>query len=378
MSPRIQALRRAQKSAADQARSLCKLAEATGRRLTAEEMTAVNKFIEIAKGYRDEADALDKIAAKVASIEGNTSPTGDGLLARFKAAGWSPTEQPRASLPFREFYVAAKAGSIEAGDIDAFGRTETEGAPLGADQRRLYPNLPMESVDSATTSVETFRQLSRTLASPADMQRTITATTEKPETDSEAEVETLALKQVATKQSGTPNILLARPAFATMVQQDLRLAFEDAIDDLVIDALNAAPPTQQVAGSDTFREVREAITTLQGEGYSPDIVALSPNMAEDLDLFRDGDTAEHYVFATSARQTGIAPLFGLKIAVVKNLINAFVMDTQAVGRLYLSPVTLASFEENDGASNSTLVRIEANGAFGIERPSAVVEILTGS
>lgn len=379
MTPRIQALRRAQKGAADQARNICKLAEATGRRLDPAEKAQVEKLIEIATNYKSEAEALEKIEAKVAGVEHAVTAKGDGLLARFKAAGWNPAEQPRASIPFREFYAASKAATLEAGDINALNRIENEGAPLGYDERRLYPNLPMETVDAGATSVETFRQLSRTLAAPGDMQRAIDATSEKPETSSQAEVEALALKQIATKQSGIPNILLTRPAFATMVQQDLRLAFEDAVDDLVIDAINAGPgPTQQLPTGDTFREVRQAITTLQASGFDPNLVALSPEMAEDLDLFQDGSTDLRYVFATSARQTGASPLWGLKIAVVKNLVNAFVIDTSAIGRLYLSPVSLASFEENDGATNTTLVRIEANGNFGVERPTAAVEILTGS
>jgi hypothetical protein len=43
------------------------------------------------------------------------------------------------------------------------------------------------------------------------------------------------------------------------------------------------------------------------------------------------------------------------------------VDSQAFGRLYVSPVSLASFEENAGETNTSLVRFEGNAAFGIER-----------
>lgn len=350
------------------------------RSLTKKERDIVDHHTREAAKLKSDIEHVQAVNEDLAGLQrGLSGPGGgDSVLARFKAAGFDPASNPRASIPFRDFYVAAKAGTLESGDLDALNRIQTEGAPLGYDARRLYPNLPMQAVDSGATSVETFRQLSRTLASPASMQRAIDATSTKPTTSTGAEIESLSLQQVATVNPGIPNVLLARPAFTTMVQQDLRLAFEDAVDDLVVDAIAAADTTPSAFGMDTFSSVREAIKELTDAGYSPDLVALSSEMHKDLDLFRDGGTNEQYAFATTARQTGIAPLFGLKVAVVKNLVNAFVLDTKAAGRLYLSPVELRSFEENDGSTNTTLVRIEAHGAFGVERPTAITEILSGS
>jgi hypothetical protein len=51
-----------------------------------------------------------------------------------------------------------------------------------------------------------------------------------------------------------------------------------------------------------------------------------------------------------------------------------VVDTNAFGKLYASPLTLARFEENAGASNTSTVRLEGNAAFGVERTSAAVRI----
>jgi hypothetical protein len=51
-----------------------------------------------------------------------------------------------------------------------------------------------------------------------------------------------------------------------------------------------------------------------------------------------------------------------------------VVDSQAFGRLYASPISLASFEENAGKTNTTLVRMEGHAAFGTERQAAAVRI----
>jgi hypothetical protein len=40
----------------------------------------------------------------------------------------------------------------------------------------------------------------------------------------------------------------------------------------------------------------------------------------------------------------------------------------------MSPISLASFEENYGRTNSTTVRMEGHGVFGVERQNAAVRI----
>lgn len=60
--------------------------------------------------------------------------------------------------------------------------------------------------------------------------------------------------------------------------------------------------------------------------------------------------------------------------VSKNIANPTAVDSQAYGKLYTSPVSLASFEENAGKTNSSLVRFEGSAAFGIERLTAAVRI----
>jgi hypothetical protein len=51
-----------------------------------------------------------------------------------------------------------------------------------------------------------------------------------------------------------------------------------------------------------------------------------------------------------------------------------VVDSSAVGRLYLSPITLARFEEAAGQTNSSTLRLEGHGLFNVERIQAAVRI----
>ena len=107
-----------------------------------------------------------------------------------------------------------------------------EGVPLGYDTRWLYPVVPATAVDAATTSVQYLRQSARSLAGTAVI-RAIDATTTKPETSSTVEYETLQLSQVATVSSGIPRIHAAQPMFQSVVEQDLRLASNDGLDEVV-------------------------------------------------------------------------------------------------------------------------------------------------
>jgi hypothetical protein len=102
---------------------------------------------------------------------------------------------------------------------------------------------------------------------------------------------------------------------------------------------------------------------------------LTPANAETLDLLTSGGTAGWpgpYVFGPG----NFAPptVFNLQRRISKNLANPVVVDSAAYGRLYAGPVSLQRFEENAGASNSSLVRFEGNALFNVERSGAAVRI----
>jgi uncharacterized protein len=159
-----------------------------------------------------------------------------------------------------------------------------EGVGLGYDQRWLFPVLPTTSVDAATTAVQYLRQSARTLAGTAVI-RPLDSVTTKPETSSTVEYQTLQLNQVATVQTGIPRIHAQQPMFQRLVEQDLRYAVNDGLDEIARRGLVLAGTI--VKGTDDILEVtRKAMTLVQADGYSPNVLAIDPAGAQALDLLR--------------------------------------------------------------------------------------------
>ena len=85
---------------------------------------------------------------------------------------------------------------------------------LGVDSRYVFPRVRTISVQADTTGVQSYRQKSRTLASPSDMVRDLDAVSPaKPESVTVAEIVNEELKMVATVSSGVPNVLLQSTSF---------------------------------------------------------------------------------------------------------------------------------------------------------------------
>jgi hypothetical protein len=179
--------------------------------------------------------------------------------------------------------------------------------------------FPSVDVDSGTTSVQSFRQSSRTLADPTAMVRAIDATSMKPETDTTTEVVTEALKQVANVSTGTPNVLLESPAFRDFVETDLRLAFGDAMDAHVVGQLAAMNPPDVGSVANLLKGARRAITLIQAAGYTPSVIAASPEDLEALDLLMSSGPEMTYQFALTATGPNAANLWGLRRVAVKDL-----------------------------------------------------------
>jgi hypothetical protein len=121
--------------------------------------------------------------------------------------------------------------------------------------------------------------------------------------------------------------------------------------------------------------IRRSVSVLWAAGYNPDTVILTPSNSETIDLLTTGGTAGWPgAYAFGAASLGPDRIFGMQVRVSKNIANPTVVDSQVFGRLYAGPVALASFEENAGQTNTSLVRFEGNAAFGIERLTAAVRI----
>ncbi len=114
------------------------------------------------------------------------------------------------------------------------------------------------------------------------------------------------------------------------------------------------------------------MTTIYANGYNPNLLILTPAASEGLDILQTVGTEKLYVFGAGRFAPG--ELFGMSVRVSKTVAAPAVVDSTALGQLYVSPISLASFEENAGRTNTTLVRMEGNGVFGVERQNAAVRI----
>jgi HK97 family phage prohead protease len=244
-----------------------------------------------------------------------------------------------------------------------------DGVPLGYDARWLYPVLPTTAVSDATTSVQYLRQSARTLAGTAVI-RPLDSVSTKPETATTVEYQTLQLSQVATVVSNVPRILGAQPLFQSLVEADLRYSINDGLDELVRRGVTTAGTAASVTG-DILQKVRRAMTVVGTAGYNADVLAIDPAGAESLDLLQTSGTEKMYVFNAGAAAP--AP-YGLRVRVWKSAGTAL-LDSQAFGRLYVSPVELRSFEQDAGSTNRQTVRMECAAGYAVERVSAGLKIL---
>jgi uncharacterized protein len=296
-----------------------------------------------------------------------SAPSARGLADEFRAAGF-PGET--ATIPWQAFEDRAVTWT---GSVDNISKARGTAADLGYDQRYAWPAFARVPVDEGVTSVDVFTQTARSLATAANVVRAVDAVTNKPETGSTLTIVTTAMKQVATVQSGIPNVYLESPAFNTIVENDLRLALNDGLDKLILDAIAASG--FQAPGTDPLLvSIRKAMTTLYAAGYNPDTLLLTPANAEALDTLVSGISGgtNDFVFAPA----NFAPnqIFGLNKRVSKSIPAAAVVDSRALGKLYAIRVSLGRFEENAGKTNTSLVRLETHAVFGVERQNAAVRI----
>jgi hypothetical protein len=134
--------------------------------------------------------------------------------------------------------------------------------------------------------------------------------------------------------------------------------------------------TASTVTGDVFQKVRRAMTVVQGNGYSPDVLAIDPAGAEALDLHRSAGSEQFYTFGAGRFAPG--DIFGLRVRVWKGGTGGpgtAIMDSNSFGRLYASPVELRSFEANAGLTNTQNVRMELNCGYAVERPTAGLRIL---
>ncbi len=296
------------------------------------------------------------------------------LYGQFKKAGWAPGSG-RTEISWNDFETASESRALTwTGSVDNVAQLDSAAGPFGYDVRYAWPAFQRQPVDSSVTSVNVLTQTARTLPTAANVVRAINAVTAKPESASTVTMVVTSMKQLAAVTSGVPNIMLEQSGIESVIGNDLRLAYSDGLDKLILDAI-AASGFQAPSTDPLLTSIRKCVTTLWGLGYNPDTVLLTPAASETLDLLVSGisgGTAD-YVFGPGQFALG-RTIFGMNVRISKTIPATAVVDSRALGKLYVGPVSLSTFEESAGSTNSSLVRFEGNGVFGVERQNAAVRI----
>lgn len=295
------------------------------------------------------------------STGGRTGGEGPFSLA-IRRAGWDPTTKARVTLGVGDGLLQSITFSDPIGSA-APVRLPAPDA-LGQDRRYIYPALRQVGMAETDTRVDYLRQTARSLAAPSDMVRGLDETGTKPTSTFTAGIESAELKQVAHTISGVPNIVARQRAFGDLINGEMRLGLSEALDYMVVQAVNGASLSMAGAGTNLAEHVRKAITVVTAAGYLPDVVAFPPGYAEtfDIDLL------------TLQNSVGADGLWGLQPRVSKSLTVPIVFDSSAFGSVYLTPTAFQSFEMDAGASNSQLFRAELNAVAIIDRPDAACEV----
>jgi hypothetical protein len=291
------------------------------------------------------------------------------LSGAFRKAGWKPGV--RAEIAWGEFEQAAECRALTwTGSVDNVNVLRRDAGAFGFDQRYAWPAFPRVGVDAGVTSVAVLTQTARSLPTPASTVRAIDAVTAKPEAGSTITVVSVPMHQVAAVQSGIPNVYLQQSQIESIIGQDLRLAVNEGLDKLVLDAL--ALSGFEAPGTAILDSIRAAMSTIQMAGYNPDTLIVDPATAEQLDTLKTSGPELIYVFGPA--RMAPAQVYGLNVRISKTIPAPAVVDSAAFGKMYASPVSLQTFEENDGSTNTSLVRLELHAAFGTERQDAAVRI----
>jgi HK97 family phage prohead protease len=289
-----------------------------------------------------------------------------GLADEFRHAGF-PGET--ATIPFEAFEDRAVTWT---GSVATMNAASSTAAGLGYDKRWIWPLFARAPVDEGATSVDVPTQTARSLATAANVVRAIDAVTTKPETGSTVTIVNTPLNQVANKQSGIPNVFLESQAINSIVNEDLTLALNDGLDKLVLDKI-ALSGFRDPSTDNMVAAVRKTITVMRASGYSPNLLILTPAADEALDLLVSGVTGGTADYVFSPGQFG-PELWGLTRRVSKSIPASAIVDTRVFGKLYASRVSLARFEENAGATNTSLIRLETHAVLGVERSAGAIRI----
>lgn len=357
-------------------------AKAINRRtdLTDRERDDLVKKVERIEQLRKAIDEQDRIKEALHGLPGDPGDDGqgNGLYAALKAAGFqlgrpgTITEGAKAGayeVPFSAITRGYKSDLI-ATQTDAAAESRQAPSPLGVDGRHVFPFIPQTPISLQETKISFLKQTTRTLPTVASMQLAIDSAATKPVTDTVATLVTAEPVWVATISNPQPNILFGIPALRQLLDADMSLAYRNSVDDLVLDAIDAATTNTRAQGTDLVGDaIYLAAQDVIDDGFNPQLVIMGTTIASVLALTKDGNDRYNSPFAAGNPLEKLTPVVNPQASATK----IFVVDP-TVTELFRSPV---AFEANSALyfeSNRTVARVEGLAYAAVRQGNGICEL----
>jgi hypothetical protein len=301
---------------------------------------------------------------------GDDSMSGTNLQQAYLSKGWDIESRPKVNLGPVLGQKALMADGSDANIQHIAGISS-----IGADARFAYPSFPSVSLGNAT-SLTALVQTVRTLATPTDMDVSLTGSTTKPESVVTAAPVTVDAIMIAHVTELIPNALFKLPSFSEFIQREMSFGLGRGIDSYLLAQLAAASGTvAHSQGTDTlFATYRNAIRVARAEGYSPNLAVMHPNDAADLDLLVDND--EHFYGSGPQGSPGFPSLWGMKVVESVSATEGYpiLVDTQLFGKVYFGALEWAVNPFEEFRTNRSRGRLEVPMAVVVQQAEGIVEI----
>ena len=245
---------------------------------------------------------------------------------------------------------------------------------MARDDRHVWMAFPVEDVEASDLGVSDYRQIGERSVT-GNVERDPVSLAEKAKLNIEVEAETTPLRQLAVFIDKVPAKLIeAVDTFEDFLTSELSYQLSVALDAHVLAAITAAEPTKGETGTGLWVKIRQAVKAMRAQGGKPSVLAVSPDVAAELDTMTAG-ADDLPVFPLGA-VGGSSPLFGLTIIEVPGLTKPLLIDPTAAGVLYLGAARVFADPFSGLAKNEVRLRVEcealmwvrdANGLYSIDK-----------
>jgi hypothetical protein len=334
---------------------------------TPDEKARVEAYLTRVREIRDTAKLREHVEQTTtpAGGPGGGQSAGAKFVNLLGAAGWHLKANPSVEVSAYSAFKTTVPGPEEINPSRPGGVVA-----MGRDSRFLHPHLIQEDTGGAT-AVQDFKQTARSVS--GDVERGLTATSEKARLSTTTELVTAPVRQFAVVIEDIPNAVLeSAPQFRAYWDAEGRFQVDRALDAHVVAQIEAAGPTVGESGATLIEKIRNAVAAMRADGAEPDLLVLNPGDAAALDLSTD---AGGFVFATRDSGTG-SPLWGLRVVERAGVGNEppYLLDTSTLGVLNLGWMRIDADPYSGFSRNLTSLRVEVDGLFHVRAPWAAYKV----